>query len=185
VPNYVILVSYKDSYNRTGTARLKLKAATPQEAVTRARRELSEIEKFSRRKNIRSFDLDSIQVVQQANPTVEEGLLISRNNIFSGVEVWELKGTIDAHTNKQFEDLIEEAAREGVKCIVFDFKGLAYINSTGIGTIISASADTSIKIADMPQKIMEVFTVVGLDELLDTYYSVEEALADIKKEHRE
>ncbi len=176
MPNYIILVNYKDTYNRTGTARLKIKATNPQDAVRRANKELTEIEKFSTRRNIRSFDLGSIQVVQQANPTSEEGLLISRNAVKPKLEVWELKGTIDAYTNKQFEDLIDEARREGTESIIFDFSGLSYINSTGIGTIIGLVNELKIKLANIPQKIAEVFAVVGLDEMLDIYYSVDEAL---------
>ena len=178
MPCFVVLVKYTDAYHRTGTARLKVKAPDSRKARQKAEKELKEIEKFSPRKNIRSFDLKSIQVVQKAQPLKREGLLISRNNIKTGLEVWELRGTIDASTNKQFEDLLDEARIEGTGKIILDCRGLEYINSTGIGTIVAAHSEMKLKLANVPQKITEILVVVGLDSLLKLYYSVEEALED-------
>ena len=178
MPHFVVLVNYRDIYNRKGTARLKIKAPDALSAAEKAKKELAEIEKFSTRKNIRKFNLNSIQVVQQADPRKQEGLLISRNNIRPGLEVWELKGTIDANTNKQFDDLLREAIMEGTDKIVFDCRGLDYINSTGIGSIVGVNSEIEIKLANLPHKIAEIFIVVGLDQLLRIFHSVEEALQD-------
>jgi len=178
VPYFVILVKYVDSLKRRGTARLKVKAPDPGAARRKAVTELKEIEKFSRGHNKRSFDFSTIQVVRKAAPQRREGLLISRNNVKPGLEVWELRGTIDANTNRQFEDLMEEARMEGTGTIVLDCRGLDYINSTGIGTIVAAHSEMDMRLADIPQKILEIFMVVGLDSLLNIYYSVEEALED-------
>jgi anti-anti-sigma factor len=178
MPKFIILVKYTDSLNRKGTARLQVKASDSESARKKAAIELAEIEKFSKRKEARTFDLGSIQVVTQRTPQKQEGLLISRNNVRAGVEVWELRGTIDASTNKQFDDLVAEAKMEGTNKIVFDFRGIEYINSSGIGTIVSANSEMSVKLANLPQKILEIFSIVGLDSLLDIYYTVEEALED-------
>lgn len=178
MPRYIVLVQYTDSYNRTGTARLKLKASDPGRARKKAEKELKEIESFSTRKNLRRFDLKSIQIIEQADSQKVEGLLISRSNVKTDLEVWEIKGTIDSHTNRQFDDLLEEAQMEGTKKIVLNCRGLEYINSTGIGSIVGAHSQIELKLAELPQKITEILMMVGLDELLNIYYSVEEALED-------
>ena len=178
MPSYTILVCYTDKFKRTGTARLRVKATDPTAARRKAVQELEEFSKYSSRPDGRAFEFDTIQVVEQADPRREEGLLITRNNIHSGVEVWEFKGTIDANTNRQFEELIEEAVREGTHRIVLDFKGVEYINSSGIGTIVSTSSEINIRIANLPQKIAEVFLVIGLDQLLAIFFTVDEALKD-------
>lgn len=179
MPHFVVIVKYSDSYNRKGTARLRVKAPNPEKARLKAEKELTEIENFSSERNKRCFDLRSIQIVKRSQPSKREGLLISRNNLKPGLELWELKGTIDANTNKQFEDLVDEARMEGTKKIVFDLTGLEYINSTGIGTLVAAHSEMEIKLANVPQKITEILMVVGLDSLLKMYYSVEEALEDV------
>lgn len=178
MPRYIVIVKYTDSYNRTGTARLKVKASDPGRARKKAEKELKEIEKFSTSRNFRKFDLKSIQIVQQSDPQRVEGLLISRSNFKTDLEVWEIRGAIDSNTNKQFDDLLEEAQMEGTKKIVINCKGLEYINSTGIGSIVNAHSQMELKLAEVPQKITEILMVVGLDELLKIYYSVEEALED-------
>ncbi len=67
-----------------------------------------------------------------------EAILKITEKITDGVCIMELSGDIDAHTSPSFKEAIDKNISAGNTRIVFDFSGLNYISSAGIGVLNAA-----------------------------------------------
>lgn len=66
--------------------------------------------------------------------------------------------------------------------VVIDMKRLLFIDSSGVGALVSAitaarKAGGDIKLANVPAQVRGVFDVVRLDKLFTAYASIDEAVA--------
>jgi anti-sigma B factor antagonist len=73
---------------------------------------------------------------------------------------------------------------QGKKHIVMDMSGVHYINSTGIGILISAYTTLinnggDLKLASMDDKIEGVLSITKLMQVLPEYETVDEAIGSI------
>jgi anti-sigma B factor antagonist len=98
-----------------------------------------------------------------------------------GKSIIELSGDLDAHTTSQLEKVFEELLAKGKYRIVVNFKNLNYISSAGLGVFMAFIDDVrqnngDIKLAGMPDKIFNVFDLLGFPLLYEIYKEETEAL---------
>ena len=97
--------------------------------------------------------------------------------------VYTLKGRLDTQSSPEFQSVLEEGFKNDEKKLIFDFKDLEYMSSAGLRTILyakkcidSEEAEEGeneeivktgcLKLINVSDEIMEVFTMTGFDEFL-------------------
>jgi len=100
--------------------------------------------------------------------------------------VYELKvqGEIDASSSIHLETALKEAMQLSKK-IVIDMSGLEYISSAGLGVFMSIlqeleNEEIQMILYNMSEKVIDVFEILGLNQLMNIKESKEEALFDLK-----
>jgi anti-sigma B factor antagonist len=95
--------------------------------------------------------------------------------------VMELQGFLDAHTAPELEKMFSELIGKGKYNIVVNFNLLNYISSAGLGVFMAyidevRSNNGDIKLANMQQKVFNVFDLLGFPFLYEIYKDQDEAL---------
>jgi anti-sigma B factor antagonist len=86
----------------------------------------------------------------------------------------DLSGDLDAHTSIQLERVIQDLIDKGRTNIIINFSKLNYISSAGLGVFMSfidevRSKGGDIKFSNMPDKIFQVFDLLGFPLLYEIY----------------
>lgn len=79
-------------------------------------------------------------------------------------------GEIDIHTSTQFKNILLEAINEKQSNLVVDGENLDYIDSTGLGVLISAlkksqEIEKEIKVVNLKPSIKKLFSLTSLDKV--------------------
>ena len=101
--------------------------------------------------------------------------------IQDGINIYRLKGRLDANTSQRLEDEIFHAISEGSKKIIIDFSDLNYISSDGLRVILRATkaikrADGQIMFCCMHDYVKEVLEIAKVDSLLPIVATMDDAL---------
>ena len=84
--------------------------------------------------------------------------------------VYELDGELDLVSSPVLQKDIDESI-EGVTDLVFDFKNVKYISSTGIRVLLASqkimNKQGTLKVLNVNDTIMDLFKVTGFDTILD------------------
>ena len=93
-----------------------------------------------------------------------------------------LTGELDAHTVGRLRSLLAEQLLAGPGNLVIDLSGLTFIDSAGLAALIAADkgvrrAGTRMVLAAPGAPVSKVLRLTGLDALLTTTHTVDEALA--------
>jgi len=96
--------------------------------------------------------------------------------------VLNLQGELDYNSAKEFSLLLQELIEKKTQRIVIALKGLAHIDSMGLGAITKMwkTADTlgfSIVLAEVPHNILNLIKLVNLDRRIMIFETLAEALA--------
>lgn len=106
---------------------------------------------------------------------------------FDGVVVIEIKGNLMGGPDSQkFRELLHKLLDEGKNKIVVDVKNVKFMNSAGLGTLISGlttmrNGGGDLKIANPTDKIESLLMITRLIKVFETYDSVEQAVESYKK----
>lgn len=78
------------------------------------------------------------------------------------------------------KDQLIEQFNEGCKCLILDFNGLLFIDSTGFGALVSAynhanNMYAKITLCNIPKDTMELVKITKLDQIFEIYDSLETA----------
>jgi len=97
------------------------------------------------------------------------------------IEVIHLAGFIDSHTFPQFESAINEALESGARHFLLDMQGLNYINSTGLGLLMSLYRQVRQDAGDLAvthtsEKITNIFDLLGFSRIIKLFPTDDEAL---------
>lgn len=103
--------------------------------------------------------------------TIQEGDLTTVN----------INGDVDASSSIQLDDSLKEALETSKGKILVDCSHLDYISSAGLGVFMSYIEDLDEKnitmvIFGLNEKVMNVFEILGLDQLMNIVESKKEAL---------
>lgn len=87
-------------------------------------------------------------------------------------------GPESEHLRAEVKKLIDE----GVKKFVINLKGVPWINSTGLGALMSVytsvqRSEGSLKLCHVSDRIQSLFMITKLLTIFDTHHSEEEAVA--------
>lgn len=99
----------------------------------------------------------------------------------NGVLVIEAKEKVlDARTSKSFRSAVEGQLEAG-KCVVLDLSSLSFIDSSGLGTLLSCLRQTTakggdLKLSSLTPQVRAVFQLVRMHRLFDIYNTREEAV---------
>ena len=98
------------------------------------------------------------------------------------VRVLALRGELDAHTAPDFEAALQSCLDDGDARLVADGSGLSYVSSAGLGVFMAfvepaRDSGGDLKIAALPERVFEVFDLLGFPTVFDMHETVEEAVA--------
>lgn len=103
--------------------------------------------------------------------TIQEGDLTTLN----------INGDVDASSSIQLDESLNSAVEKSLGKILVDGSHLNYISSAGLGVFMSYIEDLNEKniklvIFGLNDKVMNVFEILGLDQLLNIVLTKNEAL---------
>jgi anti-sigma B factor antagonist len=99
-----------------------------------------------------------------------------------GVAVIELTGDVTAACESELMDAYREAGRAEIRGIVLDFTGLDYMNSSGIGLLVTLLVRArregrQISAYGLSDHYRQIFELTRLDEVISVHDDEERALA--------
>lgn len=103
--------------------------------------------------------------------------LIKDQNIVVKVE-----GEIDHHSSQFLKDKIDmQIHKENVKNIIFDFAGVNFMDSSGLGLVMGRyrtmqSLGGRVMLTNISSQLDRVFSLAGLYRVMDKYEDVDQAL---------
>jgi anti-sigma B factor antagonist len=102
----------------------------------------------------------------------------------SAILILSANGYIDASNVDDFETEVNTAIDvQGHQRIVVSLAGVEYINSSGLGVLISASqrlsADGFFGLAEVPEKIARIVRLLGFGDVVRIFDTVERAVAEV------
>ena len=106
-------------------------------------------------------------------------------NDIQGVSIIVLKGRLDVEGHTALKDQAKALVDEGAKKILIDFAQIDFIDSEGLGTLISIArwvlkSGGVIKFFSLQENVREVFRLSRLDKIFDIYEDQERALAGFR-----
>lgn len=103
----------------------------------------------------------------------------------AGVKIAALVGEMDESSLEAIKPQLDTLLNDSnVKCLILDMKQLEFINSKGIGYLVSVHTHLSkdqreLMIAGATEAVMDVISLVGLTTIVKYFNTLEEALAGL------
>jgi len=101
-----------------------------------------------------------------------------------GAGVLRLAGEIDLHASPALRSELQARAAKKEPCLLIDFRNVAYIDSSGLATLIEYVRETGefggkLALFGLQKKVRTIFELVRLNELFVIEESEESALAKL------
>lgn len=98
-----------------------------------------------------------------------------------GATVIEATGRLDMVAAPQLKALVQSAVGEAKTPVVVELSGVQFMDSTGLGALISGlrttrQAGSDLRIAGATAQVLSVLTMTRIDRIIQPYRSVEDAL---------
>lgn len=102
----------------------------------------------------------------------------------NGVTILAPTGRLDVAGAPTLKEAIGEAVRGGQPKVVIDMEGVSFVDSTGLGSVISAlkqirNSQGELRLAAPNQQVRVVLELTTLDQVFPYYATVEEALTGL------
>ena len=100
-----------------------------------------------------------------------------------GLAVLVVGGEVDYEVSPQLKVRLMKAIKAGTRRLVLDLTDVSFIDSTAIGVIAGAverldeMGGGSVAVVSTHEKVMQIFEITGLDNVLTVHPSREDALA--------
>lgn len=100
------------------------------------------------------------------------------------VVIMTVSGEVDVYTAPQLRSALEErVAAEQIK-IVIDLQGVGFLDSTGLGVLVGRlkalrKIGGSLRVVCTDERILRLFAITGLDQVLPIHDTVDEALESV------
>ncbi len=110
-----------------------------------------------------------------------------KENIIEDVAVITLRGDlIGEPETSNLREKVRSLITNNIKKVVIDLADVSYINSTGLGSLISVlttlrNAGGDLKLSGVGEKIKSIFVITQLIKVFDTHETVERSVAAFKK----
>lgn len=91
-----------------------------------------------------------------------------------------LRGEIDVYTAPNLKTALVEVIEGGCVNIVVDLDGVSFIDSSGLGVLVSAlrrarERDGAVRIVCTRDNILKIFRITGLDKVFPVFSDIAEA----------
>ena len=98
------------------------------------------------------------------------------------VTVVTVSGEVDVYTAPQLRSALEERIAAGHTALVVDLEDVGFLDSTGLGVLVGRlkavkKVDGWLRVVCTNERIVRLFGITGLDQVLPIFDSVEAALA--------
>jgi anti-sigma B factor antagonist len=109
-----------------------------------------------------------------------------KKNPQDDVMVLELSGKIMGGPDfEKFKDEVTTVVDGGFKKVILDLSGVPWINSTGLGILITGyhsikAAEGVLKICAVKERVLSIFYISQLENIFDVYETRDEAIASFK-----
>ncbi len=109
-----------------------------------------------------------------------------KESIHGTVAVLSLRGNLMGEPDTDnLRDKIYGLLQEDVKKIVIDMKGVRWVSSSGLGTLIAALTSVKnkggdLRLANITDKVESLFAITQLVKVFKTYESVDRAVSSFK-----
>ena len=105
-------------------------------------------------------------------------------NLSRGLALVSVSGELDLHTTPELQDGIEKAGATGADTVVVDLSRISFIDSSALGVLVQETrrlegrGDRLALVTNDP-RTLRIFEVSGLNRVLRTYATLQDALADL------
>ncbi len=111
-------------------------------------------------------------------------LSMSVRRVRADASVVDIRGEVNASADKAFTDAYAQASSEGVRAIILNFSGLEYMNSSGIGLLVTLLIRAnrngqSLFAVGLNEHYQHIFELTRLNEAIRVFENEEEALAGL------
>jgi anti-sigma B factor antagonist len=101
-----------------------------------------------------------------------------------GVTVVEIKGRLDAVAAPEIKACLYDLIHEGRNLIVIDLSSMDFIDSAGLGVLVSclrraAAEGGDLRLAEVPPFCRSIFELTRLTRVFDVTQSLEQALEEV------
>ncbi|MBP7633254.1 STAS domain-containing protein [Candidatus Ozemobacteraceae bacterium] len=116
--------------------------------------------------------------------------MIHHQETRDGVFVTYLQGVLDLQTSRDFTALFDDFQKKGCRNIVLDLADVSFIDSQSLSLIITQAIQAregggNIRLSRVPERLMRVFELVGLHDVLEFFGDVESAVQAFSGASRE
>ena len=101
------------------------------------------------------------------------------------IPVVSITGDIDLETSPKLRDFLKPKSAKKTPCLLLDFSGVNYIDSSGLATLIEyfqavQGYKGKLALASLSPRVKNVFEIVRLEQIFSLYPDVPSALAALK-----
>lgn len=98
-----------------------------------------------------------------------------------GYLICEIAGMLDIATSMELEIISQQMIKQGNERLIIDFSQLDYINSQGLGALLSLQKKLDpggggMVIVSVPERCQKIFDITGLNKAIPMYKDIAEAL---------
>ncbi|MEV0981820.1 STAS domain-containing protein [Streptomyces sp. NPDC049915] len=113
---------------------------------------------------------------------VQPGQLSVTASTAGGIQVLTLAGEIDHHTGDTLRQALDPTVTPSPRVVV-DMRQVTFMDSSGINILITAhqaltQAGGWLRLASVGHAVMRTLQLVGIDTLIDTHETLDQALTD-------
>jgi anti-sigma B factor antagonist len=99
---------------------------------------------------------------------------------YKGSKVIAPSGDVDMHSSPDLRKELLKQIKEKIGCLIVNFENVSYIDSSGIATFVEGLKSMKtyggrLKLAGMPDEIMEIFKFSRLDSIFEIYTNIDDA----------
>ena len=104
-------------------------------------------------------------------------ILLERNKKL----IVKINGDIDQHSAENIREKVDKAFERSIcRHIIFDFSGVAFMDSSGIGLLIGRYKNVSnrggtVAIANMNRDLGRIYSISGLKKIIHSFESLDQA----------
>jgi len=102
-----------------------------------------------------------------------------------GIPVVSITGDVDLETSPQLREFLKPKSSKKTPCLLLDFGGVNYIDSSGLATLIEyyqavQGFKGKLALAAMSPRVKNVFEIVRLEQIFSLYPDIPSAVAALK-----
>jgi anti-sigma B factor antagonist len=127
-----------------------------------------------------------VHLIQETSVLNEDMPMTIKEKMHGTIAVISLKGNLIGEPDTDnLRDKIYSLLQEGFNKVVVDMKGVRWISSSGLGTLIAALTSVrnksgDLRLANITEKVESLFAITQLVKVFKTYETVDRAVASFK-----